>query len=64
MVYIAPHVYIEQNGLKIDTGSFSLGVDVKDGSQPADVAVMRVEGAAPEVDMVYPGQSHSMPAYP
>ena len=36
--------------MNVDAGSFSLGVDIKDGSHPTDIAVRRVEGAAPYVD--------------
>jgi hypothetical protein len=50
-VYIAPHVYLEQNEVTVNTGAFSLGMDIKDGSQSVDVAVVRVEGAAPYTEI-------------
>lgn len=49
-VYVVPHVYIEPHKEQVDTGSFSLGVDIKDGSRPTDVEVTGVAGTAPYTD--------------
>lgn len=52
-VYVAPHVYAQPDGLIVDSGSISLGMDIMDGSTPVDVAVVRVEGVAPYTEMPF-----------
>lgn len=46
-VYIAPHVYLQERDLAVGDASFSLGIDIKDGSTPVDLAIPRIEAAAP-----------------
>lgn len=48
--YFIPHAYLKPGKLNIDPGSFTFGVNVKDGTQAADLAVARIESAGPAVE--------------
>ena len=48
--YFIPHAYLKPGRFNIDSGSFTFGLNVKDGTQTADLAVTRIEAAGPGVD--------------
>ena len=49
-LYVAPHVYLQEGDIDVGDSSFALGMDIVDGSTAVDLAVARIEAAAPYSD--------------
>jgi hypothetical protein len=63
-VYVAPHVYLQADNIVVRDGSFSVGIDIMDGSTPVDVSVARLEAAGPYRDFDSPfGRYREVPLW-
>jgi len=49
-LYVAPHIFLQEQDVAVGNAAFSLGLNIKDGSRSIDLAIPRLEATAPYTD--------------